>query len=54
MLNPVFLFIQILHGEQYLELYKPLPRSGKLTSTFKVADVMDKKSGALLLYNSKL
>ncbi|KAK3765704.1 hypothetical protein RRG08_026179 [Elysia crispata] len=42
---------KILHGEQYLELYKPLPRSGKLTSTFKVADVMDKKSGALLLYN---
>ncbi|RUS86122.1 hypothetical protein EGW08_006142 [Elysia chlorotica] len=42
---------KILHGEQYLELYKPLPRSGKLTSTFRVADVMDKKSGALLLYN---
>ncbi|GFN82479.1 peroxisomal multifunctional enzyme type 2 [Plakobranchus ocellatus] len=42
---------KILHGEQYLELYKPLPRSGKLTSTFKVADVMDKKSGAVLLYN---
>lgn len=42
---------KILHGEQYLELYKPIPRSGKLTSTLRVADIMDKKSGALLLYN---
>ncbi|GFS14519.1 peroxisomal multifunctional enzyme type 2 [Elysia marginata] len=42
---------KILHGEQYMELYKPFPRSGKLTSTLRVADVMDKKSGAVMLYN---
>ncbi|XP_053277775.1 LOW QUALITY PROTEIN: peroxisomal multifunctional enzyme type 2-like [Pleuronectes platessa] len=42
-------FTQVLHGEQYLELYKPLPTSGELTSQATIADVMDKGSGALLL-----
>uniref|UniRef100_T1DLZ3 Peroxisomal multifunctional enzyme type 2 n=1 Tax=Crotalus horridus TaxID=35024 RepID=T1DLZ3_CROHD len=38
-----------LHGEHYLELYKPLPTSGKLTSQATVADILDKGSGALIL-----
>lgn len=42
-------FTQVLHGEQYLELYKPLPTSGELTSEATVADVLDKGSGALIL-----
>uniref|UniRef100_A0A7N6A3M9 Peroxisomal multifunctional enzyme type 2 n=1 Tax=Anabas testudineus TaxID=64144 RepID=A0A7N6A3M9_ANATE len=42
-------FTQVLHGEQYLELYKPLPTSGKLTSEATVADVLDKGSGAIIL-----
>ncbi|XP_044053836.1 peroxisomal multifunctional enzyme type 2 [Siniperca chuatsi] len=42
-------FTQVLHGEQYLELYKPLPTSGKLTSEATVADVLDKGSGAVIL-----
>uniref|UniRef100_A0A672IV54 Hydroxysteroid (17-beta) dehydrogenase 4 n=1 Tax=Salarias fasciatus TaxID=181472 RepID=A0A672IV54_SALFA len=40
-------FTQVLHGEQYLELYKPLPTSGMSEAT--VADVLDKGSGAVLL-----
>ncbi|XP_037115642.1 peroxisomal multifunctional enzyme type 2 [Syngnathus acus] len=40
---------QVLHGEQYLELYKPLPTSGQLTSEATVADVLDKGSGAVIL-----
>ncbi|XP_047448757.1 peroxisomal multifunctional enzyme type 2 [Mugil cephalus] len=39
---------QILHGEQYLEIYKPLPTSGNLTSNTTVADVLDKGSGAVI------
>uniref|UniRef100_A0A3Q3FS15 Hydroxysteroid (17-beta) dehydrogenase 4 n=1 Tax=Labrus bergylta TaxID=56723 RepID=A0A3Q3FS15_9LABR len=35
--------------EQYLELYKPLPTSGKLTSEATIADVLDKGSGAIIL-----
>ncbi|XP_049907689.1 peroxisomal multifunctional enzyme type 2 [Epinephelus moara] len=42
-------FTQVLHGEQYLELYKPLPTSGTLTSETTIADILDKGSGALIL-----
>uniref|UniRef100_A0A669Q742 Hydroxysteroid 17-beta dehydrogenase 4 n=3 Tax=Phasianus colchicus TaxID=9054 RepID=A0A669Q742_PHACC len=40
---------KMLHGEQYLELYKPLPTSGELTSVSTIADLLDKGSGAVLL-----
>ncbi|XP_068167284.1 peroxisomal multifunctional enzyme type 2 isoform X2 [Antennarius striatus] len=40
---------QILHGEQYLEIYRPLPTSGTLISETTVADLLDKGSGALIL-----
>lgn len=42
-------FTRLLHGEQYLEIYKPLPTSGQLTSTATIADVLDKGSGAVIL-----
>jgi len=41
---------QVLHGEQYMELRKPLPPSASLDVTVKVADIVDKgDKGALLL-----
>ncbi|XP_048065393.1 peroxisomal multifunctional enzyme type 2 [Megalobrama amblycephala] len=42
-------FTRLLHGEQYLELFKPLPISGTLTSRATVADVLDKGSGMIVL-----
>jgi 3-hydroxyacyl-CoA dehydrogenase/3a,7a,12a-trihydroxy-5b-cholest-24-enoyl-CoA hydratase len=45
---------KILHGEQYLELYKPLSTSGVLTPKPKLVDVLDKGSGAILIVNGKL
>ncbi|KAA0714509.1 Peroxisomal multifunctional enzyme type 2 [Triplophysa tibetana] len=40
---------RLLHGEQHLELFKPLPTSGTLTSKATVADVLDKGSGMVVL-----
>jgi len=42
---------QVLHGEQYVELLKPMPTSGTLTSRVTVADVLDKGKGAVILYD---
>lgn len=46
---------QILHGEQYLEVVDgvdELPVDGKLTTRATVIDVMDKKSGAVVVTQS--
>ncbi|XP_006886051.1 PREDICTED: peroxisomal multifunctional enzyme type 2-like isoform X1 [Elephantulus edwardii] len=43
---------KLLHGEQYLELYKPLPRAGKLRCETSVADVIDKGSGLVILLDA--
>jgi len=48
-----FPIYQILHGEQYLELFKPIPTEGKLTSKASIADVLDKGSGCAIIKNSK-
>ncbi|CAB3403798.1 unnamed protein product [Caenorhabditis bovis] len=40
---------RILHGEQYIEMYEPLPSEAKLRSEGRVVDVLDKGSGALIL-----
>ena len=44
----------MLHGEQYVELLKPLP-NGECTLTTKgyIVDVLDKKSGALVVTGSE-
>lgn len=43
---------KILHGEHYLELFRPLSTSGNLTIKPRLVDVLDKGSGALLIINS--
>lgn len=44
---------QILHGEQYIEIFGDLPTEGELITKAYVVDVMDKKSGAVVVINCK-
>ncbi|CAF0908013.1 unnamed protein product [Adineta ricciae] len=45
---------RVLHGEQYVELYQPLPTSGTVTLKGKVVDVLDKGSGAVVIYDVEM
>lgn len=44
-------WVRILHGEQAMEIHKPLPAAAKVVATAKVTDIVDKGAGrgALLL-----
>ncbi|CAF1012491.1 unnamed protein product [Rotaria sordida] len=46
--------LRVLHGEQYVELFEPLPTSGTVTLKGKVVDVLDKGSGAVLIYDVEI
>ena len=41
--------MMMVHGEQELDVIKPLPPSATVTSTFKIADILDKGSGLLMV-----
>lgn len=43
---------RILHGEQYIEIYEPLPSDGQLRTETRVPEILDKGSGALILADS--
>lgn len=46
---------RILHGEQYIELFNPLPSGeNELRTETRVADVLDKGSGALILVDGNV
>jgi 3-hydroxyacyl-CoA dehydrogenase/3a,7a,12a-trihydroxy-5b-cholest-24-enoyl-CoA hydratase len=40
---------RVLHGEQYMEVYKQLPTEATVETRFKVQDVLDKGKGAVVL-----
>jgi 3-hydroxyacyl-CoA dehydrogenase/3a,7a,12a-trihydroxy-5b-cholest-24-enoyl-CoA hydratase len=42
-------FTRILHGEQYIELHRPMPQEGEIKMKIRVIDVMDKISGAVYI-----
>ena len=47
---------KVLHGEQDLEIYKPLPTEGTIVSKIRITDVIDKGmgKGALIVIERKL
>lgn len=38
-----------MHGEQYIELHKPLSTEGKLLTKIHISDVLDKGKNALIV-----
>jgi len=40
---------QILHGEQFLEIFEPIPTCATLTAELTITDILDKKSGAAII-----
>ena len=44
---------RVLHGEQRLELKRPLPKSAKLTHKARIKDIFDKGKGALVITEVK-
>lgn len=45
-----FGFDRLLHGEQYTEIKRPLPRNAKLTHSFKMKTAYDKAPNAVVVY----
>ncbi len=41
--------MEVLHGEHYLELPRPLPVTGKIVNEAEISQVYDKGSGALII-----
>ena len=41
--------VSALHGRQELTIHKPLPASGAVTATSRIADVYDKGSAAIIV-----
>ncbi len=48
-----FVSLQILHGEQYIELHAPLPTEGTVYTNSRVSDFVDKRSGALMIIDAE-
>lgn len=42
--------MRLLHGEQELDLHRPLPPSATVTSRLRIADIQDKGSGILIKF----
>jgi acyl dehydratase len=46
-------FAMLLHGEQDVELHAPIPATGEVTTTARIADVFDKGKGALVILEAR-
>lgn len=51
---PEFNPMMLLHGEEYLENYKPIPAGSKIVCHEKIIDIQDKGSGAALVLEALL
>lgn len=52
-INSLSLYFQLLHGEHYFQLYRPIPKGAQVHSIIQLADIVNKGKDAVFIFDGK-